>query len=424
MRFGLLTQWYDPEPGPAALPGVLARGLAGRGHDVRVLTGFPNYPTGTLADGYRIRRRILERRDGIPVTRVALYPSHDSSFANRSLNYASFGASALVSGVRSLASCDALWVNYSPITVAPAMWAVKARYGVPLVVFVGDLWPDTLNAGGFARRGRMGAALEATLIAWCAAMYRSAAVVAYMAPGVHDVLLARGVPEAKLAYAPMWAEESTFFPIPAAEQARLSLRGELGIGEEEVVLLYAGALGEAQGLQTLLDAVSHAEGGAHPLRVLIAGSGVSEAALRDRAVRHGLGEDRVRFLGRVPQTDMPKLMSTADACYVGLRRDPLSALTMPSKTQATLASAKALVVAADGDVQRTVRDSGAGLAVDSGDVPGLAQALRATCAAGRGELAAQGARGRDYYERTFSVAQGVRRTEELLLRAAATKGQR
>jgi colanic acid biosynthesis glycosyl transferase WcaI len=420
VRFGLLTQWYDPEPGPAALPGVLARGLVGRGHDVSVLTGFPNYPTGRLAPGYRVRRRVTETLDHVSVTRVALYPSHDASFLRRSANYASFGASALVNGLSALRDLDALWVNYSPITIAPAMWAAKAAYGVPLIVHVGDLWPDTLTAGGFAPRGRAGRALDATLHRWCEAMYAAATTVTYISPGVRDVLHARGVPEAKLAYLPMWAQEERFAPIEPAEQERLSLRAELGYDEHAVVLLYAGALGEAQGLGTLLEALAQLPPEA-TLRVLIAGSGIAEESLRRQAAGLGLLPERVHFLGRVPEDRMPALMSTADACYVGLRSDPLSRLTMPSKTQAILASAKALVVAADGDVQQVVRDAGSGLAVDSGDVAGLAGALQATLARGRGGLREDGARGRDYYQATFSVAHGVARTEELLMHAARTR---
>src|SRR5450756_1458513 len=98
MRVGLLTQWYDPEPGPAALPGVLARGLVARGHEVQVLTGFPNYPTGVVAAGYRMRRVLDEVVDGVDVRRVALYPSHDASTVRRVTNYVSFGASAVVNG--------------------------------------------------------------------------------------------------------------------------------------------------------------------------------------------------------------------------------------------------------------------------------------------------------------------------------------
>ena len=115
MRIGLLTQWYDPEPGPARLPGVLARGLAARGHQVSVLTGFPNYPTGELPPGWSMSRMRRQVEDGVSVTRVALYPSHDASAARRMANYGSFGASTLVNGMSALRGADVCWVNYSPI---------------------------------------------------------------------------------------------------------------------------------------------------------------------------------------------------------------------------------------------------------------------------------------------------------------------
>lgn len=215
LRIGLLTQWYNPEPGPAALPGVLARGLAERGHEVQVLTGFPNYPSGYIAAGYAVRRRLVEVAGGVTVTRVALYPSHDGSTTRRMLNYGSFGASAMVNGLGSLRGLDALWVNYSPVTVGGAQLLARAALGVPSVVHVLDLWPDTLFAGGFANEGRFGSLVHRGLNAWCGAMYRAASSVAYISPGVGQVLQSRGVAAEKLHYVPMWADEEVFRPAAA-----------------------------------------------------------------------------------------------------------------------------------------------------------------------------------------------------------------
>ena len=86
MKFGVYSQWYDPEPGPASLPGVYARALAGRGHDVSVLTGFPNYPSGHLYPGYSGRRPLSETLDKIDVHRVPLYPNHGRSGLGRLAN--------------------------------------------------------------------------------------------------------------------------------------------------------------------------------------------------------------------------------------------------------------------------------------------------------------------------------------------------
>lgn len=475
MRLGLLTQWFDPEPGPAALPGVLARGLERRGHDVRVLTGFPNYPTGRLAPGYRVRPRTQETLDRLHVTRVALYPSHDDSTARRMLNYGSFGLTAAALGGPALAGLDALWVNYSPITVAPAMWRARYLHGVPLVAHIGDLWPDTLWAGGFApdqrlagRRPRAtgtgaasestpgalgraaGSATRAALNAWCGAMYDSAQVVSYISPGVHEVLRERGVDAAKLEYAPMWADEATFAPADAATAAAgLAWRRGLGIDDDDVLVLYAGALGHAQGLHTLVRAAqqaaqvapaggparlaagrsAQAPHGSHGssattsgrLRVVIAGSGVAEAELAQLAsAQPGPAEQRtVRLVGRVDQAQMPQLMAAADACYIGLAADPLSRITMPSKTQATMAAGRPIVVAADGDVAQVVTQAGAGWATGSADVPGLTRILLRLCESGADQREARGRAGRVYYERMFSVDRALDRVERHLQQAAS-----
>lgn len=410
MRFGILTQWYDPEPGPASLPGVLARGLGKRGHDVQVVTGFPNYPLGKLAPGYRIRWRADELCDGVRVRRVALYPSHDRSIARRMLNYTSLAASALAWGTSALRGVDAVWVNGSPITIGLPMWGVRYRFGVPVVLHVLDLWPDTVLSSGFVgRRGYHG--VETALHAWCRRMYRCSDRVAYISPGVGPRLADRGVPAAKLAYAPMWADELVVRPAAA------SMRAQLGLGEDDVALLYAGTLGHTQGLEALIEACARID---DPRFVcLLAGSGVAERSLRDLAQRLGL--TNVRFLGRLPKERISDVMATGDLHYIGLRPDSSSGVTMPSKVQATLAAGRAMLVAVDGDAADVARDSGAGFPVVPGDPQAIAVGIRVACRLGRSGLAQLGHAGRAYYLRTFSEDVGIDRIERLLLDVAARK---
>jgi colanic acid biosynthesis glycosyl transferase WcaI len=231
MRVGLLSQWYDPEPGPAALPGGLARGLAQRGHHVQVVTGFPNYPTGRLARGYRISSRQDEVDDeGVRIRRVALYPSHDDSALRRLANYGSFAASGVAFGSGALRGLDALWVSNSPITVSLPMWFTRYASRIPVVLHVLDLWPDSAQASGFVSSGRAGGLLSRAMDGWCAAMYRCAAKVAYISPGVGELLARRGVPEHKLVHIPMWANEAPM-ATPGDLRARAGGAGG-GLGDD------------------------------------------------------------------------------------------------------------------------------------------------------------------------------------------------
>ncbi len=410
MRVGLLTQWYDPEPGPAALPGALARGLARRGHDVRVLTGFPNYPTGRIAPGYRIRRRSDEVDDaGVRVRRVALYPSHDRSALRRLGTYGSFAASAVASGGDTLRGLDALWVSNSPITVSLPMWYARHVHRVPVVLHVLDLWPDSAYASGFVGTGGAGSLLARGMGGWCGAMYRSAERIAYISPGVGELLVRRGVPERKLLHIPMWADES------ATPTDHRDLRTELGLRDEQVVLVYAGTMGEAQGLDALLDAVALVDD--PRLVCLLAGSGVCEQRLHRQADELGLAN--VRFLGRLPAERMPALMRAGDAHVVSLRPGGMSAYTMPSKVQAILAAGRAMLVVAEGDAAAVAVDSGAGRTASPRDPSSIADAIRDLCQLGREKLELLGRAGREFYDREYSLASGVRRVEAALEAAAA-----
>lgn len=406
MRIGLVSQWYEPEPGPARLPGVLARALAARSHRVRVLTGFPNYPTGSLYPGYRVTLRAQTTDAGVTVRRVPLYPSHDASPGRRALNYGTFAFSATVLGRDFLRDAEALWFYNSPPTVTLPVLAAKRRSGARTMMHIMDLWPDSLYASGFAsaktRKGRIATALDRAI----SMSYEHADVVAYISPGVRDVLLERNVAESKLVYVPLWANEDIFSPTPRDE----ALARDLGV-QDRVVLMYAGALGDVQGLDELVSACARLVD-LPDFACVVAGTGIAEGRLRRRATELGLSN--MIFLGPRPQSEMPSLMSVGDVHLVSLRSDPMTNVTMPSKLQATLASGRAVIGAVAGDAASVIEASGAGWVSSPGDDEALESAVRAAVRLGPVGLARLGARGRDYYEREFSVAVGVGRIERLL----------
>ena len=266
------------------------------------------------------------------------------------------------------------------------------------MLHVMDLWPDSVVATGFARPGRSFDLFMRGLDAWCDQTYRWASSVAYIAPGVGELLRERGVPEDKLHYVPVWADETVFFPSQDD-----SLRLELGLGDA-VVLLYAGALGPVQGIDTLVEACARVQD-LEGFHCIVAGSGTNELALRRRTAELGLRN--LTFLGHKPKPEMTRVMAAGDVHLISLRSDPLSSITLPSKVQATLASGRASIVAIDGDAARVARESGAGIPVTPGSVEELEAAIRSSHGMGRAELAALGRLGRVYYDREFAVDIGV-----------------
>ncbi|MGH1561484.1 glycosyltransferase family 4 protein [Mumia sp. DW29H23] len=409
MRVGILSQWFDPEPGPARLPGALARSLAARGHEVRVLTGFPNYPDGVVKDGYSVRWRTDEDVDGVAVRRVALYPSHDASPVRRAANYASFGVSAAAVGTSAFRGLDVVWVSNSPVTVGLPVWRLSRAMRLPVLLHVLDLWPDNIVSSALVRSRRTTQALASAVHAWNRWMYGNAAHVAGISPSIVGVLERRSVPREKLSYVPLWADEESFRP---SEDE--TVRRARGVPDDRVVVLYGGTLGRTQAIDLLIDACGRYPDDAPPVDVWVAGSGVEEDALRDLAQRRRTGNARVSFLGRIPPAAMSAVMASADLHYVGLRDDPNSAATMPSKLQATMACAKPILLAIGGDAQGVVARAGAGFTVPPGDPEAVTSALVDAARLGRAGLRTRGRAARDAYERDFSLASGTDRIERIL----------
>ena len=128
LRTLMATHWFEPEGGAAGHPGVVARSLVSRGHDLHVVTGFPTYPKGEIFDGYRNRLYQRDNLDGMTVHRGAVYPSHDNRAAHRAANYLSFATVGSLTALRTPKDLDVALVYSSPATAAvPALGGCMPR---------------------------------------------------------------------------------------------------------------------------------------------------------------------------------------------------------------------------------------------------------------------------------------------------------
>lgn len=414
-RIGMVTQWYDPERGSAAQPGIISRSLARRGHRVDVVTGFPNYPTGTVYPGYRVRPYQRERIGPVTVHRAPLYPSHDTNPVRRAANYLSFATAASVTATAVLGDVDAVLVHSTPATAAIPAIAVRALRRKPYVVHIQDLWPQTVVSSGFVDEGRAGA-MERALHVYCDAVYRWAAAVAVTSPGMAPLVAERGVPEDKIHFVPNWADEASFRPV----ERDPALAAELGVTAPFTVM-YAGNFGEFQALDVLVEAADLLRDRTDVGFVLV-GGGVEEGRLRRMVAERRL--QNVTFVGPQPFERMGPILALGDVQLVSLQDVPLFRSTLPSKLQGVLAAGRPVLAALTGDAAQVVRESGAGEVVRPGSARELADAVLALRGAPPDALAARGAAGRAYYQERFSEQVVGDRLSALLQEAAERRGRR
>ncbi len=403
MRILFLTQWFDPEPIFKGL--AFAKRLARAGHEVEVLTGFPNYPEGKLYDGYRLRPWEREVIDGISVVRVPLFPSHDGSSVKRTFNYLSFSLSSALLGPFLVRSADVVYVYHPPGTVAFPAAVLKVLRGMPFVYDINDLWPDSLPATGMLKNR---AALKA-LDLWSRLTYMMATRIVIGSPGVKRVLQERGVPEDKISVIFNWCDEEKLLPAgrPISPDDRALMEGEFNV-------VFAGNMGRAQALDAVLDAASLIADRLPHVRFVFIGGGVDVGGLKQRADELGL--TNVLFLPRRPMSEIGSILELADALLVHLRDDPLFRVTLPSKTQAYLAVGRPIIMAVLGDAAELVERAGGGIGCSPEDAVSIAAAVERLAEMPLEEREEMGRRGAEFYAKELSISAGTRHFEAVFER--------
>ena len=400
-RIIFLTQFYDPEP--AYKGQAFAEAVRDLGYDVEVVTGFPNYPGGKIYDGYRIRPIQRTEQNGIAITRLALYPSHDSGKIGRILNYLSFSLSAFLYLVFLARRPAFVHVYNPPLTVGLAATAARIFRRFPVAVDIHDLWPDTLPATEMISNPRVLSILDRAAN-W---MYRHVQHIVLHTEGFRATLLGRHVPAEKMTTVLGWAKEDQddnklVRPVPNAMR---HFRG--------MKILYAGNIGPAQSLGAVLRAAHMLEerGMGDKITFCFLGSGVSLDALKTQAAELELSN--VAFLPRVPSNEVQAFLDAADCLLVHLRDTPLFEITLPSKTQAYMYAGKPLLMGVRGEAARLTKCSAAGITVTPEDPESIAAGAIALAEMSRSEREALGQNGREYYERELSMQKGMQKFAEV-----------
>lgn len=383
MHILAVCQYYKPEPFNIS---DICEELVRRGHEVTVVTGRPNYPDGNIYKGYEGSQRLDEIIENVNIHRTKIIP-RKTGIINRVLNYYSFPFLGKRCVKRLQDSFDVVLVfQLSPIMMAkPGIFYAKHN-NIPLFLYVIDIWPESLLAGG-VKQG-------STLYRWFSGVskriYSSADALAVTSPSFSDYIANLTGKQIETKYLPQYAEDIFFDASDKIPD---------GFSQDKINLTFTGNVGAAQSVETIVRAAAllkdHDEIVFH-----IVGSG-SELE-NCKTLSKNLDINNIVFHGRKPLEDMPMYHSASDAMLATFSNTPILAYTLPRKIQSYMAAGRPVLGAVTGEAKHVIEKAKCGFCCKTEDSEGLAEICLAFSELTNEERKRLGLFAKTYYEEHFS----------------------
>jgi len=353
---------------PAARAAELSRLWASEGHEVSVLTGFPNHPTGVVPPAYRKNMRHMVKReylDGVDVIRTWLLPLPNRRAYERALNYSSFFLSAAMTG-SFLQRPDVVIATSPQLLVGLAGWWISRVKNVPFVFEVRDLWPESLTAVG---AGNPNSTLHRTLARIADFLYRKADHIVVVTSAFKTYLIKnyQVLPE-KISVIENGVNTRLFYP----QAPNHDIRQHLG-AKGKFVVSYIGTIGMAHGLETVLDAARLLQDRDADIAFMLVGEGAEKQTLMARA--QSLGLKNLRFFDQQERERIPSFICASDACLVMLKKAELFKTVLPTKLLEFMSCGRPVILGVDGEARRIMDEAGAGLFVEPQNAVELAEKI-------------------------------------------------
>jgi glycosyltransferase involved in cell wall biosynthesis len=363
--------------------------LTKRGHEVTVLTGNPNYPKGRFYPGYGFKYSV-EFYQGIKIYRVPILPRCKSIFT-LVVNYISFVISGSIFALFHKDKYDRIvGVNYSPITAVYPAIVYKMHHKTKLLLWVQDLWPESVRASGTVKSDF----IDRVLLAMTKNIYRHCDKIIVSNSGFIESILDKNVQKNKISLMPNWAEDLY------EDESYIHPEKYRSLIPEGFIVMFAGNIGEAQDFESILEAAvltKHIE----RIKWMILGDGRKKAWLLQEVLKRELSSTFF-VLGRYQVEEMPSFFFHSHLVLATLKDEYIFSLTLPAKVQSYMAFGKPIVTMLSGIGNEVVDESNCGFTAKSSDFRKLAENVIKASQMPKEELTNLGLNGKKYYQEHFA----------------------
>jgi len=347
----MISHYYPPEIGaPQARLSEMAQEWAKAGHDVTVLTGFPNHPTGVIPANYKHRSFSKEIMEGVKVWRHWLYATPNKGFLKKVICHLSFMISVVLLSLFRGSKPDIIIVSSPTFFSVVSAWFMSKVRNVPFIFEVRDLWPGIFVELGVLKNKWVICFLEKLEMFF----YKEAWKVVVVTHGFKKNITDRGIPAEKIHVITNGVNLSFFEQRQGQAEKAEGLRKKLGFTKDQFIVLYIGAHGISHALSSVLEAADLCEDKA--IQFLFVGEGAEKQDLIDK--KDYLNLANVHFSPGVPREEVPTYYHLADACLVPLRNIECFETFIPSKMFEIMACGRPIIGSLKGESARILEKSG------------------------------------------------------------------
>ncbi|MFH2138498.1 MAG: cobalamin-dependent protein [Candidatus Omnitrophota bacterium] len=366
LKINVICQYFYPEIGaPQARLLEMAKEWVSQGHEVTVLTGFPNHPTGVIPAEYRGKIFMEEWIDGIKVWRHWLFDTPNRGLFKRTLLHISFMISVVVLSLFRGKKPDVLMVSSPAFFSVISTFIISRLRRVPYVFEVRDLWPGIFIELGVLKNKFLIWVLKAMELF----LYRASAAVVPVTNGFAQDIIKRGIPENKVCVITNGVDLQMF----KSGNGETSLRSELGIPKNRFIVSYIGSHGISHGLYSVIDAAEELQK-EEDMHFLFVGEGAVKQRLVKRVKDRNI--NNVSFIPSQPREKVINFYNLSDVCLVPLKDVPGFSAFIPSKIFEIMACEKPIVACLRGESAGILKESGGASIVAPEDTKEMIKSIR------------------------------------------------